>query len=232
MAKRRKFVEHGVRLGIFVLALVPFLLLAQDALTDGLGTNPIEQVTHRTGWWALTFLLLTLAVTPIRQLLGIGWLVRLRRMLGLYAFFYASLHFLTYIGLDQFFAFEFIVEDIVDRPYITVGFAAFLILVPLTVTSTKKMVRRLGGRRWNLLHKTVYVATGLGILHFMWLVKADMREPLIFAWILIGLLGYRLLAKRLRQPGVRAAQRRLKGPRGASNQAPRSVEASEAGTPS
>lgn len=231
MAKRRPLRERSVRSVVFALSLVPFLLLAFDALTDGLGTNPIEEVTHRTGWWALTFLLLTLAVTPVRELLKVGWLVKLRRMLGLYAFFYASLHFATYIGLDQFFAFEFIAEDVADRPYITVGFAAFLILIPLAVTSTKKMIRRLGGRRWNILHKSVYVATALGVLHFLWLVKADMREPLIFAWILIGLLGYRLLGKRLRRllrtPAVGQALPRL---RGVSGETSRSGEASEVGS--
>lgn len=196
-------VQRVVRAAIFVLALVPLARLIVDGTTGGLGTNPIEELTHRTGWWTLTFLLLTLAVTPVRRLLGIGWLVKLRRMLGLYAFFYASLHFGVYVGVDQFFALEFILEDIMDRPYITVGFAALVLLTPLAITSTKRMIRRMGGRRWNLLHSLVYVATGLGVIHFLWLVKADTRSPTTFGLLLVGLLAYRLVAPRL--PRLRAA---------------------------
>jgi sulfoxide reductase heme-binding subunit YedZ len=195
---RDKRVEIAVRASIFLLALVPFVRMGIHALTGGLGTNPIEEVTHRTGWWTLTFLMLTLSVTPVRQLTGIGWLIKLRRMLGLFAFFYASLHFAIYIGIDQFFAFEYIVEDIMDRPYITVGFTALVLLIPLAATSTKKMVKRLGGRRWNRLHKLVYPAAALGVLHFLWLVKADIREPAIFGAVLATLLGYRLVANRVR----------------------------------
>ncbi len=204
MRDRRKLTERSVRIAVFVLALVPLALLAGDALTDGLGTNPIENITHRTGWWTLTFLMLTLAVTPIRQLTGIGWLIKLRRMLGLYAFFYASLHFAIYIGIDQFFAFEYIIEDIMDRPYITVGFAGLVLMVPLALTSTKKMIKRLGGKRWNRLHKAVYLVAALGVFHFLWLVKADMREPTIFGLILVALLAYRLVAERLRLARVRS----------------------------
>jgi sulfoxide reductase heme-binding subunit YedZ len=204
MKDRRKLTERSVRIAVFVLALVPLALLVGDALTGGLGTNPIEDITHRTGWWTLTFLMLTLAVTPVRQLTGIGWLIKLRRMLGLYAFFYASLHFAIYIGIDQFFAFEYIIEDIMDRPYITVGFAGLVLLVPLALTSTKKMIKRLGGKRWNRLHKAVYLTAALGVMHFLWLVKADMREPTIFGLILVALLSYRLVAERLRLARVRS----------------------------
>jgi sulfoxide reductase heme-binding subunit YedZ len=200
---RRKLTERGVRIAVFVLSLVPLALLVGDALTGGLGANPIENITRRTGWWTLTFLMLTLAVTPVRRLTGVGWLIKLRRMLGLYAFFYASLHFAIYIGIDQFFALEYIVEDIMDRPYITVGFAGLVLLVPLALTSTKKMVKRLGGRRWNRLHKAVYLTAAFGVLHFLWLVKADMREPTIFGLILVTLLSYRLAAQRLRLAGAR-----------------------------
>ncbi len=196
---RDKRFEIAVRVSVFILALIPFVRMGIHAMTGGLGTNPIEEVTHRTGWWTLTFLMLTLSVTPLRQLTGIGWLIKLRRMLGLYAFFYASLHFAIYIGIDQFFALGYILEDIMDRPYITVGFTALLLLVPLAATSTKKMVKRLGGRRWNRLHKLVYVAAALGVLHFLWLVKADIREPALFGGVLVTLLGYRLVAERLRQ---------------------------------
>lgn len=219
---RDKRVEIGVRVSVFILALVPFILLGIDAITGGLGTNPIEEVTHRTGWWTLTFLMLTLSVTPVRQLTGVGWLVKLRRMLGLYASFYALLHFATYIAIDQFFAFGYILEDIMDRPYITVGFTAFVLLIPLAATSTKKMVKRLGGRRWNRLHKLVYVAAALGVLHFLWLVKADIREPAIFGGVLVTLLGYRLVADRLRRlrrgrAEVRGGAARLRPGSGRSN---------------
>ena len=194
-----KINQRALHAAIIVAALVPFIWLAVDSATGGLGTNPVEALQHRTGWWGLTFLLLTLAVTPVRQLIGIGWLVKLRRTLGLYAFFYATLHFSVYIAIDQFFAWAYIVEDIAERPYITVGFTALLIMLPLALTSTKKMVKRLGGKRWNRLHKLVYGAAALGVLHFLWLVKADLREPAIFAAILTLLLGYRVLAPRLKR---------------------------------
>ncbi len=171
-----------------------------------MGANPIEEITHRTGWWTLAFLMATLAVTPVRQVTGLGWLIKLRRMLGLFAFFYASLHFATYIGLDQFFAFAYILEDIAERPYITVGFTALLLLTPLAATSTKRMVKRIGGRRWKLLHKLVYVAAILGVLHFLWLVKADIREPAIFGAILTALLGYRLIGGLRRRFRIRRRQ--------------------------
>ncbi len=143
----------------------------------------------------------------MRQLLGIGWLVKLRRMLGLYAFFYAVLHFGVYLGIDQFFACEYILEDIADRPYITVGFAALVSLSPLAATSTTGMVKRLGGRRWQRLHSLAYLAAGLGVMHFLWLVKADLREPSIFGSLLVGLLGYRLVAPRWRRLRARLTRR-------------------------
>ncbi|MEE9132387.1 MAG: protein-methionine-sulfoxide reductase heme-binding subunit MsrQ [Gemmatimonadota bacterium] len=195
----RRRLADAVRVSVFGLSLVPVTRIVVHALTGGLGANPIEELTHRTGWWTLAFLMLTLAVTPARQLTGWGPLVKLRRMLGLFAFFYATLHFAIYIGLDQFFAFDFIIEDIVERPYITVGFTALLILIALAITSPKRMVKRLGGKRWNRLHKLVYVAATLGVLHFLWLVKADIRQPAIFGGILVTLLGYRLVTERLRQ---------------------------------
>ena len=204
----KKSYQAGVRLSAFALALVPLAQTVVDAFTGGLGANPIEEITHRSGWWALAFLMLTLAVTPIRQITGIGWLIRLRRMLGLFAFFYASLHFAIYLGLDQFFAFDYILEDIAERPYITVGFAALLILIPLAVTSTKRMVKRLGGRRWSRLHKLVYLAAALGVLHFLWLVKADLREPAVFAAILTVLLGYRFIVDLRRRVRVRRKKSR------------------------
>ena len=213
MANRRTAIERWVRITVFVLALLPLARMVAHGLTGGLGANPIEEVTHRTGWWTLTFLMLALTVTPAQQLTAIGWLIKLRRMLGLYAFFYATLHFGIYIGIDQFFAWEFIVEDIMDRPYVTVGFTALVLLTPLAATSTKKMVKRLGGQRWKRLHSLVYVASALGVLHFLWQVKADIREPAIFGGILVTLLGYRTAVERLRQLKIRRVKRASKSVR-------------------
>jgi sulfoxide reductase heme-binding subunit YedZ len=176
---------------LFTLCVVPLAWLIWDALHAGLGANPIEALEHRTGDWALRFLLVTLAVTPLRRLTQWTSVVRYRRMFGLFAFFYVCLHFLTYFVLDLFFAFENLAEDVAKRPYITVGFLAFLLMVPLAVTSTKKMMRRLG-RRWKQLHRLVYGVAALGVLHYIWLVKADVREPMIYAAILALLLGSRV----------------------------------------
>ncbi|HEX7091801.1 MAG TPA: protein-methionine-sulfoxide reductase heme-binding subunit MsrQ [Longimicrobiales bacterium] len=185
---------------LWVLCLTPAALLAQDAFTGGLGVNPIEEVTHRTGRWALTLLLATLAVTPVRRLTGWNQAVQLRRPLGLFAFAYAVLHFLTYIVLDQFFAWDAIIEDIAERPYITAGFAAFLLLIPLAATSTRAAIRRLG-RNWGRLHRLVYVAAGLGVLHFLWLVKAPaIGRPLRYAAVLALLLGLRIVLRLRRRP--------------------------------
>lgn len=176
---------------VFSLCLLPLALLVYDGFTGGLGVNPIEAVTHRTGDWTLRLLLATLALTPLRRLSGWAWPLRLRRMVGLFAFFYACLHLLTYLWLDQFFAWGRIVEDVIERPFITLGMLAFLGLVPLALTSTRGMQRRLG-RRWKTLHRLVYPVAILGVLHFWWLVKADVREPLVYALILAVLLGVRL----------------------------------------
>ena len=186
--------------GIFALALVPLGILAWRGATDGFSANPIEDITHFTGDWTLRFLLITLSVTPLRRLTGWNRLLRYRRMLGLFAFFYASLHFLTWLVLDQFFDWDEIVKDIAKRPFITVGFSAFLLLVPLAITSNNRMVQKLGAR-WRTLHKLVYVIGTLGVLHFLWLVKADVREPVIYALVLITLLVLRLPAPWRRAPG-------------------------------
>jgi len=156
-------------------------------VTDGLGANPIEEFTHFTGTWALKFLLITLAVTPIRKLTGVNRVIQYRRMLGLYAFFYVLLHFLCYIVLDQFFDMGEIINDVLKRPYITLGFSGFLLLIPLAATSTKKMMI-LMGKRWKQLHKLIYISATLAILHFLWLVKADIREPVIYGVIFVILL--------------------------------------------
>ncbi|NOX91045.1 MAG: sulfoxide reductase heme-binding subunit YedZ [Gammaproteobacteria bacterium] len=172
---------------VFMACLLPLVFGIQAGFTDQLGANPIEEITHRTGDWTLRLLLITLAATPLRRLFGWGWPLRVRRMLGLFTFFYACLHLLTYLVLDQFFDWEDILKDIIKRPYITIGFGAFVLLVPLAVTSTNAMMRRLG-KRWGQLHQLIYVIAVFGILHYLWLVKADYLLPLIHAAILLTLL--------------------------------------------
>ncbi len=194
-----------IKAAVFAVCLIPLALLVWRALTGGLTANPIEDITHHTGWWTLTFLMVTLSVTPLRLLLNAPWLLRLRRMLGLFAFFYASLHFSTWLVLDQFFDWDAMLKDIVKRPYITIGFTAFVLLTPLAATSTNAMVRRLGARRWQALHRLVYVIAILGVTHFWWLVKKDIREPLAFAMllaILFAIRAWHALGKRRRGSAV------------------------------
>jgi sulfoxide reductase heme-binding subunit YedZ len=180
---------------VFVLCLVPISLLAWDLFTHHLGANPVEKLNHRTGIWTLRLLLITLSVTPLRRLTGWNILIRLRRMLGLYTFFYACLHFLTWLVFDHFFDIHEIVKDVIKRPYITVGFSAFVMLIPLAITSTNKWVKRLGSR-WTRLHQLVYVIATFGVLHYLWLVKADVRDPVIYGLLLAVLLAYRAWIKR------------------------------------
>jgi sulfoxide reductase heme-binding subunit YedZ len=191
---------------MWILCLLPAALLAWDGYTDDLTAEPIREITHRTGWWALTLLLVSLSVTPLRRLTGWNPLIKLRRPLGLFAFFYACLHVLTYFGLDQFFALAYIVEDVLERPYITVGFTAWMLLVPLAVTSTQGWIRRLG-KRWQRLHRLVYASAALGVLHFLWAVKADTREPFLFALALALLLAFRLPAVQRALPGRRRVRK-------------------------
>jgi sulfoxide reductase heme-binding subunit YedZ len=179
---------------VFVNCLVPLALLVWDWLRGGLGANPLEFVTRTTGTLTLIFLLLTLAVTPARKLTGAQWLVRLRRTLGLYAFFYGLLHLAAYIWFDKAFDLPAVAGDVTRRPFIAVGMLAFFLMVPLAVTSTNAMIKRLGGKRWALLHRLVYVSAIGGVLHFYMLVKADTRKPLVYGGLLALLLGYRLLA--------------------------------------
>ncbi len=176
---------------VFAACLFPLARLGWLAADNGLGANPVEFVIRSLGSWALTFLLITLAVTPLRRLTGWNALIRLRRMLGLFAFFYVCLHFMTYIGVDQFFDLGAIWADIVKRPYITIGVACFLLLVPLAVTSTNAMQRRLGGKRWQQLHRLVYFIAIGGVVHYWMLVKKDIRLPLTYAVVLALLLGLR-----------------------------------------
>ena len=181
---------------IIVAALVPLALIVRDAATDRLGANPIEQITHRTGDWTIRLLLAALAVTPLRRLTGWNGPIRYRRTIGLLAFTYVCLHFLTYLVLDQGFplqgfAIAYVVEDIAKRPYITVGFTAFLLLIPIAWTSTKGWIRRLG-RRWTTLHQMVYVAAALGVLHYLWLIKGDRPTAVYYGLVLVALLVARV----------------------------------------
>jgi len=184
---------------VFLLCLLPALLVIGDAfeVTGRLGANPVEEILDRFGNWALRMIMVTLAVTPLRRITGWNWLVRFRRMLGLFAFFYALMHFLTWLILDQGLLLSAILEDLVERPFITIGFAALLLLIALATTSTNGMRRRLG-LRWQILHNAVYVIAILGVWHYWWQVKKDITEPLIYAAILAVLLGARLWWRRRR----------------------------------
>ncbi len=182
-----------LKLAIFPACLAPLALLLWKAAMANLGANPVEAITHSTGDWTLRFLLVTLAITPLRQVTGQLWLIRLRRMFGLFAFFYGSLHFLTYVWLDQGFNIHSMTKDVYKRPFITTGFTAFVLLVPLAVTSSRRMIQRLGGRRWQWLHRLIYASAIAGVTHFLWLVKKDISRPLEYAIILGVLLGYRVV---------------------------------------
>lgn len=201
---RRKRTARLLGFGVWALGLYPLARLAwwlRDGIF-GLGANPIERVLHHTGWWALILLLVTLAVTPARRLTGRNELAAIRRPLGLFAFFYATLHLAIYLSLDQLFAWSFILEDVVERPFITVGMAAWLLLLPLAITSTRRWIVRLG-RRWVLLHRLIYPAAALGLLHYFWRVRADTRTPFILASILVILLALRILWARRARPSPR-----------------------------
>jgi sulfoxide reductase heme-binding subunit YedZ len=201
--KQTEAVKTALKPVVFAAALAPAAMLVFDATAGAFGPNPVEEVTHRTGIAAIVLLVVTLAITPLRKLLRVGALVQFRRMLGLSAFFYAALHVMTY-AVDQTYLSGFgvspaaILEDVVDRPYITMGFVAFLLLVPLAVTSTRGWVKRMGGRRWQRLHRLVYLAAIAAAVHFFWLVKADLTRPLVVAGALTVLLGFRLVARVLR----------------------------------
>ena len=210
---------------------MPFGLLVWGGFTGGLGANPLSEITNETGVWTLRLLVITLAITPIRRLTSINW-IKYRRMVGLYAFFYGSMHFLTYIVLDRFAGLEFrngivawstvqelataVAKDIYKRPFITIGFVAFVSTVPLAATSTAGMIRRLGGRNWARLHRLVYVSGTAGVVHYWWLVKADVQRPLIYGSIVAALLGvraYRAVTSRMaRRAAPRAGGRRTPDP--------------------
>jgi len=193
VAKPKHLGSRLAKLAIGVLALVPAARIGVLALQGDLGANPIADAMNRLGFWTLTLLLVTLSPTPIQIVTGWKWPLRLRRMLGLETFLYVCLHFAVYLGVDQFFDFAAIGKDIVKRKFITVGFAAFLLLIPLAITSTDGMVRRLGFVRWKRLHRLIYLAAALGVVHFVWRVKSDLRQPLIFGAALAILLGIHTL---------------------------------------
>ena len=180
------------KLVLFLAALAPLVRLVWKFFHEGLGANPIEVITHSTGDWTLILILVTLSITPLRRITKQYWLIGIRREIGLFAFFYGTLHFTTYIWLDKFFDWHEMVKDIAKRPFITVGFTAFVLLIPLALTSTAGWIRRLGGRNWQRLHRLIYVTAILGVVHYIWLVKADLRKPLQYAIVLSALLLYRV----------------------------------------
>ena len=180
------------KLPVFLLCLVPLGVLIWRALTGNLGANPVEFIQHATGDWTLRFLVFTLSITPFRKLLKLPDLIRFRRMLGLFAFFYACLHFLTYLGPDQSFDLAAMWKDVAKRPFITVGFAAFVLLIPLALTSTAGWIRRLGGRRWQMLHRLIYISAICGVIHYYWLVKSAVLRPLLYGAIVAVLLLWRV----------------------------------------
>jgi len=190
---------------VFLLGLVPIAVVGWRALHGDLTANPIEFITHSTGDWTILFLIFTLCITPLRKLLRLPELIRFRRMLGLFAFFYVCLHFSTWLVLDKFFDWKEMWADVVKRRFITVGFAAFLLLIPLAITSTAGWIRRLGGKRWQQLHRAIYAAAVLGVIHYYWLVKSDVRKPLMYGAIVAILLAWRLVDWFMKQRGTSVA---------------------------
>jgi sulfoxide reductase heme-binding subunit YedZ len=185
--------ETGLlKAAVFVFALVPLGMLLYGVAMGELSANPIKDVTEETGIWTLRFIVITLSITPLRKITGWSRLARFRRMVGLFAFFYGFLHFTTYIYLDQFFAFDEILKDVAKRPFITVGFAAFVLMIPLAITSPNRVVRWMGGKRWQLLHRLVYGVALCGVFHYLWLVKADTSRPLRYGAVVAALLLFRV----------------------------------------
>jgi len=193
---------------VFALCLVPAGLLVWQGLHHGLGANPIERITHATGDWTLRFLIIALAITPLRKVLRLPELIRFRRMFGLFAFFYGCLHFTTYIWLDKFFDVAEMIKDVEKRRFITVGFTAFVLMIPLALTSTAGWIRRLGGKRWQIIHRAIYISATAGVIHYYWLVKSDVRKPLFYGALVFLLLAWRIgdwLQRRRSSAPVRAA---------------------------
>jgi sulfoxide reductase heme-binding subunit YedZ len=200
--------KKWAKIPVWILSLAPAAYLGWRAWNQDLTANPIEYITHFTGDWTIRFLVFTLAITPLRKLLRMPDLIKFRRLVGLFAFFYGFLHFSTYLGVDKFFDFQEIWADVAKRPYITMGFLGFVCMLPLAVTSTTGWIRRIGGKRWQTLHRLVYVSAIAGVIHYYWLVKSDIRQPRLYA-ILVGvLLAYRLVVwvmVRKPAPAVRAS---------------------------
>jgi sulfoxide reductase heme-binding subunit YedZ len=197
---------------VFLLCFLPFIGLVDRALHNNLGANPVEFLQHATGDWTLRFLVFTLCITPFRKLLNLPDLIRFRRMLGLFAFFYVCMHFLTYLGPDQSFDLSGMWKDVAKRPFITVGFAAFVSLIPLAITSTAGWIRRIGGKRWQMLHRLIYFAAVCGVVHYYWLVKSDVRKPVFYGALVAILLLWRLaswISKRRSQAPVRVTAPRV-----------------------
>ena len=190
----------------FLLCLGPLSVLVWKATHDLLGANPVDVITRTTGRWTLTFLLITLSVTPARRLIRVPWLIRFRRIFGLYAFFYGTLHLMTYVWLDKFFDVHAMLHDIAKRRFITAGMTAWALMVPLALTSTAGSIRRLGGKRWQKLHRLIYFSAAAGVVHFIWLVKADLKRPLTYGAILVALLIYRLASSALSRARAQARQ--------------------------
>jgi sulfoxide reductase heme-binding subunit YedZ len=197
---------HFLRPLLFVACLVPFLTLAYAMFWGDLGVNPVETITNTTGIWTLRLLAVTIAITPIRWLTKWNPIIQYRRMIGLFAFFYGTVHFFIYFLLDRSLMFDGLWEDILLRPYITVGFTAFVLMIPLAITSTRGWIRRLGGRRWNLLHKLVYVSASLGVVHYWWKVKLDVSDPMVYAGIVAVLLGARIVRWAVRRQSAGAVR--------------------------
>ena len=201
-----KWARRVVKPVVFLACLVPFSQLVYGAVWGDLGANPVETITNTTGIWTLRLLVLTIAITPARWLTKLNLIVLFRRMVGLFAFFYGTLHFMTYFVLDQSLQFDGLWEDVMKRPYITMGFSAFVLMIPLAITSTQGWIRRLGGRQWNLLHRLVYVSATLGVIHYWWKVKVDTTFPMYYALTVGALLGFRAWRAAAKQKTARASQ--------------------------
>jgi methionine sulfoxide reductase heme-binding subunit len=205
---RALLISKWTKVAVFLICLIPFSDLVWRIIRNDLGPNPVEFLQHATGDWTLRFLVFTLCITPSRKLFKLPDLIRFRRMVGLFAFFYVSLHFLTYLGPDQSFHLAGMWKDVAKRPYITVGFTAFVLLIPLAVTSTAGWIRRLGGKRWQALHRSIYVTAVCGVIHYYWLVKSDVRKPVFYGALVAILLLWRFgdwFFKRRSQAPVRVA---------------------------
>ena len=204
MKLQEKFIR-SLKVLVFLLCLGPATVLVWKGFHDRLGANPVDVITRTTGRWTLTFLLITLSVTPVRKLARLPWLVRFRRMLGLFAFSYGTLHLMTYVWLDKFFDFHAMLHDIGKRRFITAGMTAWALMLPLALTSTAGWIRRLGGKRWQKLHRLIYFSAAAAVIHFIWLVKADLRRPLTYGAVLAALLAYRIAAWMIEKTKSRAA---------------------------